>query len=492
MPELFPTRYLTLTALAELLKSPDPVRLSPEAALRIEAGQAYLHRRLHPPGGSAGDWHHLPDVGLPEDEQAQWQANLLMAHAAGAYPELPSSLVRRMLLLKAYHLSQGHHGVALPTVRRLLDFYNRDVWPVVYEQGSLGAMGDQTPLAHLCLPLLGLGEVNYQGYRLASADVLELFGWEPLALQAQEGINLLSGSEFMLAYTTEAVERAEHLLRAANAIGALSSDVYGASAAPLHEALHRARGHAGPRQVADQVRHLLAGSELPAAPWAAGPGQPDPQAFQCIAQVHGANRDALAYVRQVVETEVNAVSGQALIFPDEDLLLHGVSMPGQPLPLVLDHLAMAVTGLGSLSERRTARLVAGQRGLPPYLAAEPSRNFGLLSVPQTAASITSQNKQLCAPSSVTESGEHTFGPLSTGATAALEARRVVENTEQLLGLELLAAVQALDLRRPARTSPALEAVAAAFREHVTFVAHDRVLAPDLHRAARFVREYAWA
>jgi histidine ammonia-lyase len=497
MPHLSPTQPLTLASLASLLRSDEAVRLSPEAEQRISTGHRYLQQRLQPASADAVSNHDFfsrrPDAGLPPAEQTQWQANLLMSHAAGTCPEVPTTLVRRMLLLKAQSLSQGHNGVALSTVRRLLDFYNRDVWPVVYEQGSLGAHGDQAPLAHLCLPLIGLGEVNYQGYRLAAADVLGLFGWEPLPLQAQEGLTLLGGNQFMLAYTTEAVERASCLLRAADVIAALSNDVFGASAQPLHEALHRARAHAGPISVAGRLRQLLEGSELPGQPWAQEvPPEHDPQAFRCVPQVHGASRDALAYVRQVVETECNAVTGQALIFPDEDLLLNGASLPGQPLPLVLDHLAMAVAGVGSLSERRTTRLVAGQRQLPLYLAAEPALNFGLLSLPNSAASLVSQNKQLCSPSSTTESGIGDHGPLSTGATAATEARRVVENVEQILGIELLAAAQALHFRRPARSSSALEAVVAAFREVVTFVPHDRVLAPDLHRAARFVREYDWA
>lgn len=498
MPHLSPTQPLTLASLADLLRTKDAVRLGPEAEQRITAGHTYLQQRLQAatnPGaeGVQGFFTRLPDAGLPPAEQTQWQANLLMSHAAGTCPEVPTTLVRRMLLLKAHSLSQGHNGVALGTVRRLLDFFNRDVWPVVYEQGSLGAYGDQAPLAHLCLPLLGLGEVNYQGYRLAAADVLGLFGWEPLPLQAQEGLTLLGGSQFMLAYTTEAVERATHLLRAADVIAALSLDVFGASAQPLHEALHRARAHAGPIRVAARLRQLLEGSELATQPWAqAGSPELDPQAFRCVPQVHGASADALAYVQQVVETECNAVTGQALIFPDDDLLLHGASLPGQPLPLVLDHLALAVAGLGGLSERRTTRLVAGQRQLPPYLAAKPALNFGLLTLPHSAASLVSQNKQLCSPSSLTESGVADLGPLSAGATAASEARRVVENVEQILGIELLAAAQALDFRRPARTSPALETVVAAFREVVTFVPHDRVLAPDLQRAARFVREYEWA
>lgn len=498
MPDLSSTQPLTLAALADLFRTQEPVRLGAEAEQRIGAGHAYLQQRLAPAASPDAVSNHdffarLPDAGLPPAEQMQWQANLLMSHAAGTCPEVPTTLVRRMLLLKAHSLSQGHHGVALTTVRRLLDFYNRDVWPVVYEQGSLGAYGDQAPLAHLCLPLLGLGEVNYQGYRLAAADVLGLFSWEALPLGAQEGQALLSGNQFMLAYTTEALERATHLLRAADVIAALSSDVFGASPAPLHEALHQAGAHAGPMRVAARLRQQLAGSGLAAQAWAqAVPPHDDPQAFQYVPQVHGASRDALAYVCQVAENECNAVTGRALIFPEQDLLLDGASLPGQPLALVLDHLAMAVAGLGSFSERRTALLVAGQRQLPLYLAADAALNFGLLALPHSAASLVSQNKQLCSPSSMAESGQSNFGPLSTGATAAAEARRVVENTEQILGIELLAAAQALDFRRPARSSPALEAVVAAFREVVTFVPHDRVLAPDLQRAARFVREYDWA
>ena len=498
MPDISPTQPLTLANLAAMLQGTEAVRLSPDAEQRIGTGHAYLQQRLAPVADPDAVSNHdffarLPDAGLPPTEQTQWQANLLMSHAAGTCPEVPTTLVRRMLLLKVHSLSLGHHGVATGTVRRLLDFYNRDIWPVVYEQGSLGAYGDQAPLAHLCLPLLGLGEVNYQGYRLAAADVLGLFSWEPLPLRAQEGLALLGGNQFMLAYTTEAIERATRLLRAADVIAALSSDVFGASPMPLHEALHQARAHAGPVLVAARLRQLLAGSDLCNQAWAqVTPAQEDPQSFQYVPQVHGASRDAVAYVSQVAENECNAVTGRALIFPEQDLLLNGASLPGQPLALILDHLAMAVAGLGSFSERRTALLVSGQRQLPLYLAADAALNFGLLALPHSAASLVNQNKQLCSPSSLAESGQSNYGPLSTGATAAAEARRVVENTEQILGIELLAAAQALDFRRPARSSPALEAVVAAFREVVTFVPHDRVLAPDLQRAARFVREYDWA
>jgi histidine ammonia-lyase len=478
MPHLSPTQPLTLTTLAALLHSQESVRLSPEAEQRIEAGQAFLQQRVQAPASEKANRSSqllaaLPDASLSPTEQAQRQANMLMAHAAGTGPEIPPPLVRRMLLLKAHSLSQGHHGVALPVVRRLLDFYNREVWPIVHEQGSLGMGGDQIPLAHLALPLLGLGEVSYQGYRLASSDVMELLGWPALALQAHEGPALLSGQQFVLAYATEALERAQHLLRAANVIGALSSDVVGASSAPLPAASHQTDDEAGATQVAARLQKLLASSELPAQTWATATAESDLLPFYSLPRVQGASHDALAYVQQVVEAECNVPAGEALAYPEPNVLGQPGSLSKPAVPLAMRQLALAITSLSTLSEQRITLLVAGKHDLPLHLTAE-SGGSGLVALPQVAASLVSQNQQLCAAS-----------------PSVLQARQVVENAEQILCIELLAAAQALEFRRPARTSSALEAVVAAFRAHVTFVAHDRVLAPDLHRAARFVREFAW-
>ena len=495
MPLFSSTQPLTLTELAAALRHRDPLRLPAAAESRIQQCSDYLHARLtaapdQPIEGINTGLGLLYNVGIAPEARAQLQMNLLMSHACGTGAEVPTELVRRMLLLKVQSLSYGHSGVQVATARRLLDFYNRDVWPVVYEQGSLGAGGDLVPLAHLSLPLLGLGEVNYQGYRLAAADVNSLFGWEPLALQAKEGLALLSGTQFMLAYATEALERTRRLLDAADVIGALSTAAFGGHAQPFAEALQRLRPHAGQVRVAERLRKLLAGAEQPTHP----PGaRPDPYSFRCQPQVHGASRDAVAYVAQTIETECNSVTDDPAIFPAENLILSGGNFHGQPLALALDHLALAVAGLGSLSERRTAQLISGQRGLPVFLVAEPELNSGFRLPQHTAASIVSQNKQLCTPASADglPGGSGPEDHASMGANAATKARRVVENVEQLLGIELFTAAQALDLRRPARSSPALEAVVAAFRAAVTFVPRDRVLHPDLHRAARFVREYAW-
>ncbi|MGI4734754.1 MAG: aromatic amino acid lyase [Janthinobacterium lividum] len=425
------TEPLTLATLAAQLGSSDAVRLSPEAEQRMEVS----YQQHQSAANQFADI--LANAPLLDAEQAQPAASLLLAYAVGTGAEVPATLVRRMLLLQAHSLSQRQPGVALATVRRLLDFYNREVWPVVYEQGALGAGNDQIPLAHLALPLLGLGEVNYQGYRLAAADVLELFGWAPLALDAPEARVLLGGNQFGLAYATEAVARVEHLGRAGSAIGALAAAAGGAA---------------------------LAG------PLGVGPA---------------ASAEALLLIHQAIEAAIRATATTEL----PPIFAAQVSASSnQSLSTALRQLAHASAALGALSAQRTTQLVAGQHGLPLHLAAEPAPGLRLWALPLAAASLVGHNQQLGAAAGV--------GPALPRAGVETATRRVVENTEQLLGMELLAAAQALDLRHRAApsatpTSPALAKVFAAFRAHVTFAAHDRLLAPDLHRAAQFVREFAW-
>ena len=489
-----PTQPLALAELAILLADGRPVVLGDDAKARIGACHDYLHQRLardnSPIYGINTGFGSLHNVSIAPEARAQLQINLLMSHACGTGVEVPANLVRLMLLLKVQSLSYGHSGVQVATVQRLLDMYNREMLPVVYEHGSLGASGDLAPLAHLCLPLLGLGEVNYQGYRLSAADAMSLFSWAPLTLQAKEGLALLNGTQFMLAYAVDGVLRAQRLAAAADVIGALSIEAFGGGTDPFSEHVHRIRPHAGQGLVAQRLRELLAGSELQTQSRAA---VQDPYSFRCLPQVHGASRDALAYVTQVVETECNSVTDNPNIFPDDDLILSGGNFHGQPLALALDHLAVAVAELGSISERRTYQLISGQRGLPTYLVAEPGLNSGLMIPQYTAAGIVSQNKQLCTPASVDSitSSNSQEDHVSMGANAATKARRVIENVEQILGIELITAAQALAFRRPARSSPALEQVVDAFRQEVTFLDQDRVLYPDLHRAAAFVRKFAW-
>ncbi|TGE29005.1 histidine ammonia-lyase [Hymenobacter metallicola] len=491
---LDPTTHLDLPTLRQLLASKQTVKLSPAATQRIQACYDYLHNRLAqsdaPVYGINTGFGALCNTGIAPEERQQLQVNLMMSHACGTGEEVPAELVRLMLLLKAQSLSYGHSGVQVATVQRLLDFYNRGILPVVYQQGSLGASGDLAPLAHLCLPLLGLGEVNYEGYRLQAADALHLFSWQPITLEAKEGLALLNGTQFMLAYGVHCQLRAERLAQAADVIGALSLEAFDGRAEPFDVRLHQIRPHAGQLKVAERIRGFLHGSELQQQEKVA---VQDPYSFRCQPQVHGASRDALAYVAQVLETECNAVTDNPNIFPADDQILSGGNFHGQPLALALDFLAIALAELGSISERRTYQLIGGQRGLPPFLVAEPGLNSGFMIPQYTAAGIVSQNKQLCTPASVDSivSSNGQEDHVSMGANAATKARRVLDNVEQILGIELMNATQALAFRRPARTSAVLEQVVEAFREQVKFVSRDRVLYPDLHAAAAFVRGYEW-
>lgn len=494
MYALHPTTRLDLPTLEQLLRDRLKVVLSDEARGRITVCHHYLRERLErsdePVYGINTGFGALCNTGIAPQQRRQLQLNLLMSHACGTGEEVPEEVVRLMLLLKAQSLSYGHSGAQVATVQRLLDFYNREMYPVVYQQGSLGASGDLAPLAHLSLPLLGLGEVNYQGYRLAAADALSLFSWPPIELEAKEGLALLNGTQFMLAYGVHCTLRAQRLARAADVIGTLSLEAFGGQKEPFDARLHQLRPHAGQVMTAARIRHFLTDSELQEQPKAA---VQDPYSFRCQPQVHGATRDALAYVTQVLGTECNAVTDNPNVFPDDDAILSGGNFHGQPLALALDFLAIAVAELGGISERRTYQLLSGQRGLPPFLVAESGLNSGLMIPQYTAAGIVSQNKQLCTPASVDSivSSNGQEDHVSMGANAATKARRVVENVEQLLGIELLTAAQALEFRRPHRTSAVLEQVVTDFRQKVAFVSQDRVLYPDLQMAAAFVRTYEW-
>ncbi|WP_375417498.1 aromatic amino acid lyase [uncultured Hymenobacter sp.] len=473
---LSPTQFLTLAELGTLLASRVTIRLADDAKTRLQAGHAYLRRRLEQAPTLLGDLFQLsapPGASRRAPDQPP-PASLLLAHAGGIGAEVPAELVRLMLLLKARSLSYGHSGVAPATVQRLLDMYNRELYPVVYEQGATGIFGDSSALAHLGLPLLLLGEVNYQGYRLAAADALSLFSWAPLSLSAPEELALLSGTQFTLAYAVDAALRTERLCRAADVIGALSVTAFGGRLAFFEERLLRLRPHAGPGVVARRLRELLAGPELSAANPAGA--ELTPYSFRCVPQVHGASRDALAYVAQTIETECNSGTEALAIIPADDLLLGSGNFHGQPLALALDHLALAVAGLGSISERRTGHV----------LAAGPGQESGL---PYSAASLVGQNKQLSTPASLDSGGPGRADHLSLSANAATKAHRAVENTEQLLGIELLAARQALARQQPGRLSEVLKMVLAAFGE--AGPGGRQASSADLPAAASFVRRFDW-
>lgn len=464
------------------------LELSADALQKIATNRSYLDNIL-----SKGDTYYgintgfgsLCNVRIEPNELAQLQENLVCSHACGMGDEVPEEIVRLMLLLKIHGLSQGYSGVRTEIVQRLADFYNKGIYPIVYELGSLGASGDLAPLAHLSLPLFGKGQVRYKGQRREAADVLKETGLEPMPLAAKEGLALLNGTQFMSSYAVWALLASKRLLAWADLIGALSADAFMAKDEPFQHPIHRVRPHKGQIATAQKILSLLQGSELQTMPKVQ---VQDPYSFRCMPQVHGASKDVADTVSNVVDTEINSVTDNPIVFHDEDAIMSGGNFHGQPLALHLDFLAIAMAEIANISERRTYLLISGQRNLPAFLAPDAGLNSGFMIAQYTAAAIVSQNKQLCSPASVDSivSSNGQEDHVSMGANAATKLRRVILNVQRVLAIELLTAAQALDMRHPAKSSAALESLWADFRKEVSFIDKDRVLHDDLVKAEQFL------
>ncbi len=483
---------LTFNDLATIVGGFPPVELTEELRSKVRLCRRYLDEKLKtaqgPVYGINTGFGSLYNKFIPPAELATLQENLVLSHACGTGPEVPTEIVRLMLFLKIRSLGYGHSGVQEVTLNRLLDFYNQGITPVVFEMGSLGASGDLAPLAHLSLPLMGKGMVRWNGTCYDAQTINRQFGWDPITFQPKEGLALLNGTQFMLAYAVFAVYHAHRLIALANTIGALSLDAFDGRIEPFAPAVHNLRPHAGQVKTAAHIRTLLQGSELIAQP---KQHVQDPYSFRCMPQVHGASCEAIDFATQVILTEVNSVTDNPNIFPDQDSIISAGNFHGQPLALALDFLGIALAELGNISERRTFQLISGARGLPNYLVAHPGINSGLMIPQYTAASLVSQNKQLCTPASVDSivSSNGQEDHVSMGANAALKTYRIVNNLYSILAIELLTATQALEFRRPMKTSPALEKLVHNFRRHVPFVNEDRLLHNDLKTAEAFIREW---
>lgn len=430
----------------------------------------------------------LCNVRIPAEELSQLQENLVCSHACGMGPEVPAEIVRLMLLLKIHGLGKGYSGVRPEIVLRLAEMYNHDMLPVVYEQGSLGASGDLAPLAHLSLALLGKGPVYFKGVKTNASEALREKGLAPIPLAAKEGLALLNGTQFMSSYAVWSLIQAEKLLQWADITGALSADAFLAKEEPFLHPIHRVRPHKGQINTADTLLALLKDSELQQEP---KQQVQDPYSFRCMPQVHGASKDAVDMIRSVVETEINSVTDNPIVFHDEDRILSGGNFHGQPLALHLDFLAIAMAEIANIAERRIYLLISGQRELPPFLSPNPGVNSGFMIAQYTAASIVSQNKQLCTPASVDSivSSNGQEDHVSMGANAATKLYRVIQNVQRVLGIELLTAAQALGFRQPKKTSPVLERLLQDFRVQVPFMEQDRELYKDLHIAEAFLNAH---
>lgn len=468
------------------------IELSDEVKTKIVRCREYLDQKLQNSNqiiyGVNTGFGSLYNKHIPLDQLEKLQENLVKSHACGTGAELPQEIVRLMLFLKVQSLSYGYSGVQFSTVQRLANMFNEEVLPVVYEMGSLGASGDLAPLAHLSLPLIGLGEVLYQENKFSGEAINQKLQWSSLKLKAKEGLALLNGTQLMSAYGVWCTLHAHRLLKLANIIGALSLDAFDGRVEPFLPEVHMLRPQKGQIKVAREILGILKGSELIKQ---TKKHVQDPYSFRCIPQVHGTSADAIHYVTSIFLIEVNSVTDNPNIFPEEDTIISAGNFHGQPLAVALDFLAIALAELGSISERRTYQLIAGVRDLPNYLVANPGINSGLMIPQYTAASLVSQNKQLSTPASVDSivSSNGQEDHVSMGANAATKAYRIVNNVYSILAIELITAAQAITFRRPLKTSPYLEEVMDTFRTIVPFIENDRMLYEDIQKAEQFLKNW---
>ncbi len=484
------TKTLDIKTISEIVLSKKTLALSEEVKANITDCRTFLEKKIAQHGGAIyginTGFGSLCDVLIPDKDLEQLQTNLVMSHACGTGDEVPAPVVKLMLLLKVQSLSYGKSGVQLQTVQRLVDFYNNDILPVVYQQGSLGASGDLSPLAHLSLPLIGMGEVYYEGKKRLAVEVLRELKMEPVQLKSKEGLALLNGTQFMSAYGVWNIMQSQRLSNCADTIAAISLEAFDGRIEPFKKHLHTIRPHKGQMKTAEFISNILEGSQLISQP---KKHVQDPYSFRCIPQVHGASKDAIDYATSVILTEINSVTDNPTIFPEEDEIISGGNFHGQPLALALDFLAIALAELGNISERRTYQLIAGLRGLPAFLVAKPGLNSGFMIPQYTAASIVSQNKQLCSPASidsiVSSNGQEDH--VSMGANAATKCYKVVENLQRILAIELMNATQALEFRRPLKSSPALEQIVDTYRKEVSFIYSDKVMYTEIEKSVSFVK-----
>lgn len=483
---------LGLEDIQSIIRENKKLALSDEARVNIEKARKFLDKKIKenkaPVYGINTGFGSLCNVRISSENLTQLQENLVMSHACGTGERVSRIIIRLMLLLKVQSLSYGNSGVSLETVNRLIDFYNNDVLPVIYSQGSLGASGDLAPLAHLALPLLGKGEVYYDGEVLPAEKVLKKKGWKPLKLQSKEGLALLNGTQFMSAHGIYALLQSYKLSYWADLIGALSIEAYDCNTSPYNELVHLVRPHRGQVKTAQRIRQFLEGSEIAKQVKA---NVQDPYSFRCIPQVHGATKDTISFVYKTFKTEINSVTDNPNIFVEADEIISGGNFHGQPLALALDYLAIAMAELANISERRIYQLVSGLRG-PAFLVDAPGLNSGFMIPQYTAASIVSQNKQLATPASVDSivSSNGQEDHVSMGANAATKVMKVVENTHTVLGIELFNASQALSYRHPHKTSPLLQELIKAFRKEVPLVKEDVVMAPLIEKSRKFIAGYS--
>lgn len=482
--------HLSIDKVEEIIRSEIRVELSDEAKEKIKKCRQYLDDKMEKGSevhyGINTGFGSLCNTVISNEDLSTLQRNLVISHACGVGDEVPGEIVKLMLLLKVQGISYGHSGVQLATAERLLDFYNNNILPVIYQQGSLGASGDLAPLAHMSLPLLGEGLVVMKGERMSSAEMLKKMNWEPLTLKSKEGLALLNGTQFMSSYGVWCLINGKQLSDTADLVGAISLEGFDGRLNPFFHNVNAIRNQKGQIETARRMREILEGSELIKQEKV---HVQDPYSFRCIPQVHGASKDAIEHAVTIFEREINAVTDNPTVFPETDEIISAGNFHGQPLAITLDLMGIAFAELGNISERRTYQLIGGNRELPAFLVANPGLNSGFMIPQYTAASVVSQNKQLASPASVDsiESSNGQEDHVSMGANAATKCYRIVENLAKILGIELFNGSQALEFRRPLKSSEKIEAIVADYRKLVPFVQDDKFMQPEIEKSIKFVK-----
>jgi histidine ammonia-lyase len=487
-------RHLALESI-EAVADGASVTIEPAARERVTRARRFVDERFadgHAIYGVTTGFGRLANVQIDPADAAQLQLNLVRSHASGTGDPLDARIVRAAGALRVNSLAAGHSGVKLETLELLAELLNRGVTPVVPCQGSVGASGDLAPLAHMSLTLIGEGEAFYEGERLPSRVALERAGLQPVRLGPKEGLALINGTQVMTAVAALGVLRAQGLAAAADIIGAMSLEAYLGTDRVFDRRINDLRPHPGQTRVADNLRAILAGSEIMQSHRECGRVQ-DPYSFRCIPVVHGAVRDSIDHVRRVTEIEANSVTDNPLVFPDDGEFLSGGNFHGEPIALAIDFLKFAVCELASIGERRLYLLLnAEDRDLPLFLTGRSGLQSGLMIVQYAAAAVVNDNKGLAWPSSVdsipTSAGQEDH--VSMGMTSANNLLRVLDNVEGALACEMLGALAATDFRRPLKSGCGTQAAYALAREHIEPWTEDRVPAPDIDSARRLIRSGA--
>lgn len=433
----------------------------------------------------------LANTKISEEDTATLQYKILQSHSVGVGDPVPEEIARLMLITKVHSLAQGFSGIKLQTLHRILWHIENDVIPVVPEKGSVGASGDLAPLAHMFLPLIGLGEVFFKGVKYKSAEILAQFNLKPITLGPKEGLALINGTQFILAYAIKGVQRLHNCLEAADIIGAMSLEALSGTKVPFDARLHQLRPFSGNLLVAQRLRNLLQNSEIMQSHIDCGRVQ-DPYSLRCMPQVHGATRNAWQHLKELTEIELNSVTDNPIVLGDDETISGG-NFHGQPLALPLDYACFAAAEIGNISDRRCYLLLEGKWDLPMLLMNDVGLNSGFMLPQYTTAALVSENKTLCFPSSAdsipTSLGQEDH--VSMGSISGRKLNMVLENLEFILAIELLCASQAIEFRRPFKSSEILEFAHHYVREFVGFAKEDRIFADDINKIKKMIGDFSF-